>query len=157
MSFVALPPSPASPDGSVVDGDGWYPAIAVGAMRDALRIGEIVTHARVVAAIAGGMLSIEGELAEWRALREEEGAASLDEVEPDRTLAGEHRLTLLYIRAVRFAAAAELAELHRDLTATQEGQARADTQATTAEDYRKLATHAVRDVLGVGRTAVELI
>ncbi|MCJ2189158.1 head completion/stabilization protein [Novosphingobium beihaiensis] len=157
MPFIALPPDPASPDGEVVAGDGWYPDIDVNAMRDALRIGELVTDARLIEAIKGGQLTIEGELEDWRAAREVEGAADLSAVDPARMTGGTHRLTLLYTRAVRFAAAAELSELHRDLTATETGQARADTAATTAPDYHRLATSAVRDILGTGRVAVELI
>jgi len=157
MSFVALPANPASPPGSVVAGDGWYPGVDCSALRAVLRIGETVTHPRLVAAIEGAQLTVEKELAEWRAAREAEGAASLAAVEPDRQSGGQHRLTLLYTRAVRFHAAAELAETHRDLTATQDGQARADTEATTAEEYLRRATYAVRDILGESRTAVELI
>lgn len=66
-------------------------------------------------------------------------------------------LTVLYTRAVRFHAGAELAELHRDLSATTDGQTRAEPQLLTAEDYRKHATAAIRDILGVPRTTVELI
>lgn len=157
MSFVALPASPISPENAVVAGDSWYPDIDVNAMRDALRITDQVTHARITGAIEGGLLTVEGELAFWRATQESEGATTLEKVEPDRTVAGEHRLTLLYTRAVRFHAAAELAELHRDLSATTDGQTRAEPQLLTAEDYRKLATQAVRDILGQPRVAVELI
>jgi hypothetical protein len=35
----------------VVPGDGWWPDIDCNAMRDALRLGQIVTHARLVAAL----------------------------------------------------------------------------------------------------------
>ncbi len=157
MSFTALPPEPASPENSTVAGDGWWPDIDCNAIRDALRITTQVTQARLVAAIAGGLISIGRELESWRIGCELDGATSLGEVKPEQTIAGEHRLTLLFTRAVRFAAAAELAELHRDLTATQDGQARADTQATTAEEYNRLATLAVRDILQVPRTTVELI
>lgn len=157
MSFVTLPPSPASPPATVVEGDGWFPDVDCTAIRNELRIGETVTHARLVAAIEGGIIAMDGELADWRAAQETAGALSLADVAPDRTINGKHRLTVLYTRAVQFAAAAELAELHRDLTATSEGRARAETQLLAAEDYRKLATWAVRDMIGTTRTAVELI
>ncbi len=157
MSFVALPPAPTSPDASKVDGDGWYPDIDCNAMRDALRITDQITHQRLVGAIEGGLLTVEGELAFWRATQESAGFATLAAVEPLRMTGAVHRLTLLYTRAVRFSAAAELAELHRDLSATTDGQTRAEPQMLTAEDYRKLATHAVRDILGTPRVAVELI
>lgn len=157
MSFVALPASPTSPEYSVVPGDGWYPDIDCNAMRDALRITDQVTHQRLVGAIEGGLLTVEGELAYWRATKEAEGCQALADVDPDRITGSEHRLTLLYTRAVRFHSAAELAELHRDLSATTEGQARAEPQLLTAEDYRKLATQAIRDILRTPRVAVELI
>ncbi len=157
MSFVALPPSPTSPAGSVVAGDGWYPDIDVNAMRDVLRITDQITHARLIGAIEGGLLTVEGELALWRASREADSFESLEEVDADRMIGGQHRLTVLYTRAVRFHAAAELAELHRDLSATTDGQIRAEPQQMTAEEYRKLGTQAVRDILGQPRVAVELI
>lgn len=157
MSFVALPASPVSPENSVVPGDGWYPEIDVNAMRDALRITDQITHARIVGAIEGGLLTVEGELAFWRATQESEGFTDLAAVDPDRMIGGEHRLTLLYTRAVRFHAAAELAELHRDLSATTDGATRAEPQLLTAEDYRKHATAAIRDILGTPRVTVELI
>lgn len=157
MSFVALPASPVSPENSVVPGDGWYPEIDVNAMRDALRITDQITHARIVGAIEGGLLTVEGELAFWRATQESEGFADLAAVDPDSMIGGEHRLTLLYTRAVRFHAAAELAELHRDLSATTDGASRAEPQLLTAEDYRKHATAAIRDILGTPRVTVELI
>lgn len=156
-SLIFLPPEPASPAHALVPGDGWYPDVDCNALRDALRIGEMVTHARLVAAVQGAQLTVEGELAQWRADQEANGAASLAAIAPARTIGGEHRLTVLYTRAVRFHTAAELAETHRDLTATQDGQARSDTEATTAEEYLRRATHAVRDIQGETRTAVELI
>lgn len=157
MPFNALPPVPASPVGAIIAGDDFWPGIDANAMRDELRIGPIVTHARLAAAIKGGLISIDRELADWRAAREREGAAELAQVEPDRKLADTHRLSLLFTRAVQFAAAAELAELHRDISATQEGATRAESEVLTARDYRRLALEAVRDMLNVNRCAIELL
>ncbi|WP_084390888.1 head completion/stabilization protein [Novosphingobium capsulatum] len=157
MSFVSVPPDPVSPPGSTMPGDGWWPDIDCNAMRDALRLGELVTHARLLGALEGGLLTVEGELAIWRAAREAEGCASLAEVEPARTIGGKPRAVVLYTRAVRCAAAAELAETHRDVTATTHGQARADDEKLTAADYRRMVTEAVRDLIGTTRVAIELI
>lgn len=153
---ISVPSSPASPDASVVQADDWYPDIDCNAARDALRLGEVVTHARLVAAIESGMISVMGELAQWRALQDEAGHTNMAAVSA-ATVNGQNRLELLFIRAVRMAAAAEMAELHRDITATDEGDQRADAQVQTAADYRRLTTLAVRDIIGVSRTAVELI
>ena len=157
MSFVTLPPSPASAAGSKVAGDGWWPDIDCNAMREELRLGDSVPHARLVAAIEGGLLTAEGELAEWRAVQESAGAVELAQVEPARTINGKPRAVVLWTRVVRFAAAAELAELHRDMTATTRGQTVADDEQLTAADYRKFCTQAVRDLIGTGRCTVELI
>lgn len=157
MTFVTVPPAPASPENAEVAGDGFWPAIDVNAMRDELRLGDAVPHARLVAAIEGGLLTVDGELADWRAAREAEEIASLDAFEPGRTLGGKPRGVLLFTRAVRFAAAAELADLHRDMTATAHGQTVADDDRLTAADYRRLCTQAIRDLIGTPRCTVELI
>lgn len=158
MSFVTVPPSPAeTPENAELPGDDFWPPIDLIVIREVLRLGTVVTHARLVGAIEGGLLTVEGELAEWRAQRESEGIASLADYEPTRTIGGQHRATLMWLRAVRYAAAAELAELHRGVTATQHGQAEADDQKLTAADYRRLCTQAIRDILGVTRCTVELI
>ena len=157
MAFSTVPPAPASPEDTVVAVDDWYPPIDCNAMRDALRLGTMVTHTRLVAAIEGGLLSVTADLAAWRAEKQAAGAAGLDQVAPDEQLGGENRLVLLFTRAVRFAAAAELAELHRDLSATNDGASRADAQLLSAAEYQRLRIGAVRDILGVSRVAVELI
>lgn len=156
MSLVAVPPAPQSPASAFVRGDGWYPDIDCNAARDVLRLGDVVTHARLVAALSGAMLAIGGELRAWRAARIAEGKTSLAAVSAE-TVDDLPALEVLYTRAVRFTAAAELAELHRAVSATSDGAARADSQLLSAADYRRLATHAVRDILGTTRTAVELI
>jgi hypothetical protein len=157
MSLIAVPPPPQSPANTAVAGDGWWPDIDCNAMRDVLRLGDVITHARLVAAIEGGMITVTDELRDWRGLREADGHTTLSAVAPADLINGAPRLATLFTRAVRFAAAAELAELHRELSATYEGEKRSDTQLLSASDYRRLSTHAIRDMLGETRTAVELI
>lgn len=157
MTFVTVPPAPASPENAVVEGDGWWPDIDCNVMRDELRLGDTVPHARLVAAIEGGLITVDGEMADWRTAREADGITELAEFEPERTLGGKIRAVMLFTRAVRFAAAAELAELHRDMSATAHGQAQVDDQKLTAADYRRLCTQAIRDLIGTTRCTVELI
>jgi len=156
-SLIAVPPAPQSPENTVVAADGWYPEIDCNETRNVLRLGDVITHDRLVEALRGGMLAISGELRDWRQVQEAAGKTSLDDVAPEESVDGLTRLRLLWIRAVRYAAAAELAETHRDITATTEGQIRADAQVQTAADFRRQMTWAVRDILGTSRTAVELI
>lgn len=157
MALIALPPDPASPADATIAADDWFPEIDPNDVRDKMRVGNVVTHQRLTFAIQGALLSIMGELAAWKAARVSDGAAQLDEVDPDSTVAGEHRLTLLFRRAVYCSAAADLAEQHREMSATDDGDGRAEEVVPAGADFRRMATHAVRDILGTTRTAVELI
>ena len=227
--LIALPPSPASPDGSVVAGDGWWPDIDCNAARDALRLGEIITQPRLAAALEGAMFTITGDLGWWQAalvagnsdtllpawpgdiqrlpsdpctslatvtaaqllaLREHfpqdghgggwgwggayGGDYHYDEWRHHRhirrwlyspaqaaqltaEIGGTSRLVMLYTRAVRFAAAAELVAAYRDFGATHHADIRAEALVDPAADYSRMALQAVRDMLATPRVSVELI
>jgi Phage head completion protein (GPL) len=161
VTFVSVPPAPASPGKALVSAGDWWPEIDCNAMRDALRIGEIVTHERLVAEVQNGLLTVLGELREWKAARVLEGHASLAAFAaasaPGDEIDGVSHVEHLFVRAVRCTAAAGLVELHRDIAASEQGQNRSESNLQTAADYRRMATWALRDILGVTRTAVELI
>ena len=157
MSFVAVPPAPQSQANTEVSAGEWWPAVDCNAVRDAMRLGDVVTHPRLVAAIEGALITVTGELREWKALQTAAGHAALADVEPEEEINGVTRLEALFHRAVRFTAGAELLEGHRDAGATNELLNRADAEIQTAADYRRLATHAIRDIIGTPRTTVELI
>ena len=76
---------------------------------------------------------------------------------PGLQLDGESIYAHHWRRAVYNFAMAELAETHRDVSATSDGAARAEEKALTADDYRRDALHAVRDILGTPRINAELI
>lgn len=147
-SFIATPPQPASPEASTVAADGaFWPPIDVNALRNALRLGDgVVTHERLTAAIEGAILSTMDELSGWKARQIAAGAPELAQVAESETLNGDPATVALWNRAVRFAAAAEIADAYADLTATNEGVDRATEKRTTADDYRRLATSAVRSL-----------
>lgn len=157
MSFTAVPPAPQSPAGSVVSAGSWWPAIDLNAVRAVLRLGDTVPHARLVNAVQGAMITVLGELRDWQADRVAEGFAALAAIAPTPVIDGKTLPELSFVRAVQFAAGAEIADLYRAVSATNEANARADAQTLTADDYRRMCTHAVRDILGSTRTAVELI
>jgi hypothetical protein len=62
-----------------------------------------------------------------------------------------------YRRAVYSTAGAELAERYRGFDATGSGNANADQLTPTIDEYRRDARWAISDILGLGRTTVELI
>lgn len=189
--LITLPQAPASPPGSVVKGDGWWPDIDCTQTRTALRIGEFVTQDRLVNALQGAMIDVGSDLVQWAADLMTAGAQSLAAVTAEQLLTltmrdnrprylepfpcrrprytparaawlvasidSETRLTQLYTRAVRYAAAGQLADEYRDLAVTSQGQPRVDVMECVGDDYRRVSIGAVRDMLGTTRVAVELI
>jgi len=161
--FVASPP-PAEPDPEapevppfdLVAGDDWYPGITLTQIRDAVRVPTAVTDQRLRDAVRNAMLSVRRELRTWKTAWVAAGTAALVDVD-DETIDGESALELLYRRAVCSYAAADLAETHGDIAATGDGRDRNAERAIPADEHRRNATHACRDILGVTRTSVELI
>lgn len=211
--LIALPPAPASPAYATVAGDAWWPAIDRNAARDALRLGEVVTDARLISALEGAWLTVTSDLAEWQAqlialpsppatldtttaahlsmlqvsargpywsswndaariadqLIDNPFAPTAPRYTPARAawLAGTMnesesgdtvpRMVVLFTRAVRFCAAAELVELYRDMGMTSKADIRAEAMLSTGADYRRMSIDLVRDILGVARVTSELI
>lgn len=155
--FVAVPAAPASPDGSVVTAGLFYPEVDCNQIRDELPFGDSVTHSRLVAAVRGALATVVQELTSYAATALVDGFGTLAETRPEPQIDGVPAIELAFLRAVKFYAGSELAETHRSLSATADGQARADAQIMTAADYRRMGIQAVRDILGQPRIDVELI
>jgi len=148
-----------------VDFGGFWPAIAYHDARGALRLGTVITDIRLRDALRAAGAAVLRDLRAWRDARQAAGATTLAEVDAD-AIDGRNVLELHFERAVTNHAAALLFESHRDVTATDRGADRAEEKACSADDYRRVALHAIRDILdtaraagqpSVGRTAVELI
>ena len=156
-SFISSPaPAASEPDASLSFWPFW-PDIDVNHFRDAMRIGgTLIPDARVADAIMRAAIGVGDDLAEWRTAREVEGYKSLEAV-PSPLVGEETRLVLLWRLAVYGYATADLRESHGDITATGQGQSRAEDLDMSAEDHRRNAIHAIRAILGKGRTTVELI
>ena len=153
--FVSSPPPHPTLD-DLVAHDGWLPGVRMGDARDAMRLPTQVTDARLRGALRGAMFSVAGELAAWKAAQIAAGAGSLEEVS-DEQLDGGKRLVFLYERAVFSFAAADLAETQHDISATGQGKAKLEEKVLSADEHRRNAIHAIRDITGATRTAVELI
>ncbi len=148
-NFVATPSDPETPDNAMVEVDGWFPAISLSSIRATVRIGEgVVTHARLVAAVEGAIITALRALAAWRSAHASAGVASLETL-PDIAMAGSTRPVILWQRIIRYYAAAEIADNHRDITATDEGQIRASEENMSADEYRRQAHNAVADLISI--------
>ncbi len=156
MTFVAAPaaPAPATPD--AIAGDGWWPGLSIAKFRESIRLGTIVTDGRARDALLGGFISADTQLASWRAAHEANEIASLADV-PGPVIDGEPRAVILWRRAVHAWAAADLAETHNDITATDKGRTANEQRATSADDHRRNAIVAVRDLLGKTRSRAALL
>lgn len=160
--LVSVPASPVDPSGAAVVADGWFPPVTLASVRGSVRLGEgVVTTPRLTAAIEGAMLHAFRELADWRTARVLSGALNLAGTTTE-TLNGKNRAAVLWERIVRYFAAAELYEQHRDVSATDQGLDRAQEKSDTADEMRRLALAAVADLLSVGgdpvaRNTVDLI
>jgi hypothetical protein len=155
--FIAVPPAALSPTGETISGEDFWPDIDLNDFRDCMRVGgNVIPDPRVKLALLGALESVQIDLADWRALQEATGYDTLASV-PAATMGGLSRYVVLWRRAVYAYAAADLTETHRDITATSAGASQSEAIAPTADDHRRNATYAVRGILGVSRTTVELI
>lgn len=161
--LVSSPASSPDPASAKVVADGWFPDVLLDSVRNAVRLGDgAVTTQRLTAAIEGAMLHAWRELAGWRADRVLEGAAQLADVTPD-SVNGQNKADLLWLRAIRYLAAAELAGSNRDISATDNGLDRAAEKENSADEYHRLAWAAIADLrsigaeVEIGRNRVELL
>lgn len=150
MPGLTAPPDNFDPAGETIAADGWFPAIETADIRATIRLGEgAVTDARLRAAVEGAILSGLRALAEWRAARVLAGAADLSAT-TELLLDGQNMAVAIWQRVVRYYAAAELADLHIDVSATDEALDREEEKRESADMYRRKAYEAVADLRSIG-------
>ncbi|MFY9349914.1 MAG: head completion/stabilization protein [Sphingobium sp.] len=160
--FVSVPPAPIDCPGdeacaATIAADGFFPAVDMHALRETMRVGTMVTDARLREAVIAGMTTALRELAAWRTEQVLAGYPSVDLIMGQPRIDGQNWYAQRWRRAVYNYACAELAETHRDVSATGDGSERAEAKALSADDYRRDGLHAVRDILAVPRIHAELI
>lgn len=156
---ASIIPDPAAPDDTVVTNDGFFPDIDLAHFRRATRLRESVTVDRQRDAVLAAIITVGNDLTAWADARRLVGAADLASVAdvPNPQLGGEARLVILYRRAVYAFAKADLVEGYRDVDTTAPGQRRAEEMDPSIGELRRNGAWAIRDMLGVTRTCVELI
>lgn len=159
--FVSVPPPsidcPGESCALVVMADGFFPEVDLHALREVMRVGTAVTDARLREAVIAAMTTAMRELADWRTAQVLDGNDRADAIPGQPEIDGQNWYGHRWRRAVYNYACAELAETHRDVSATGDGSDRAEAKALCADDYRRDGLHAVRDILGVPRIHAELI
>lgn len=151
--FVGGDTTPAS---FTLVNDGFWPDIDADHLREAQRIAGTITNARLELATVNAMLSVNSDLATRRAEWTAKGHATLADV-PSPRINGVSALVHAYLRAVYCATSAEIAERYRSYDATNSGEQKAADEVDSIAEYRRDERWAIRDLLGIGRTTVELI
>ncbi|MGH8076843.1 MAG: head completion/stabilization protein [Lysobacter sp.] len=154
--FVATPPTAVDSQADRLVNDGWFPALALSAMRNALRLDGTVTDARLREAARYAMSTVNRTLMTFKAGHLAAGVATFDAVAAD-ALDGERHLVMLYRRAVFCLVKADLTERYRDFDSTDAGLRRGVELDPAIDEQRRNAFWAVRDILGLPRSVVELI
>ena len=151
-SMIASPPAPSND----VAGDGFWPGLKLSDVKETMRIPAQVTDLRLREAVIGAIITVTRDLYSWKLAQLAAGRADLAAAKRS-DIAGEADTVLLYRRAVSAYAAADLVDTHHDIAATREGQERAEQRALSADEHRAMGLIAIRDMLGQGRSTVELI
>lgn len=150
--FVASAPAPAF----ILTNDGFWPDIDANHLRERQRIGGNVTNARLEEAAVAAMISVNRELRTLKLRYMAAGADTLAAV-PAEQIQDESELVHTYRRAIYSTASAEIAERYPTYSATNSGAAKGEEEEQSADDYRRDARFAIRDLLGISRTTVELL
>lgn len=157
MTIIAtVLPDEDTPAPALIVNDGFLPDIDPAMFREQHRIRDAVTPARAREALIASILTVGRDLAAWIAGHRAAGILRLDSV-PTSTIDGISTLVLLYRRAVFTAAKAEVVERYRDVDLTGAGQRKAEDLDPSVAELRRDSLHAIRDMLVVTRTCVELI
>lgn len=156
MTLVAHGNAANPPTGDPVPNNGFWPDIDPAAVRDAERIDDNITPARLAQALAAAIADINRQLATFQAEQKDAGAQTADDIPTEPWHTADH-YPALYRRAINASAHALLLERYRDHSATGDGDERGDAKALAADDYRRDARWAVHEILGRTHTTVELI
>lgn len=136
--------------------DGFFPDVDPTLFAREMRVRDAVTPERRRRALIDAIITVANQLAAWRDRQRLAGVASLADV-PSPAIDGESRLVQLYRTAVFSEAKAKLVERYRDADITRAGKDQVEDLDPSIGELRRDSVYAVRDILGVGRVAVELI
>lgn len=153
--FIVTAPAAPLFETPIVSGPYW-PDIDPSEVRDAQRIDNTVTPARLRGVLIEAIAATNYTLHPWRDEQIAAGHNTLDDVPCDRIddiSIHAHR----YQRAVGCLAKALLLERYRDFDATGKGDKKADSLTDPIDDCRRDHLNALADITGRPRTTVELI
>lgn len=155
MSFVVTSPAPDQTEAEIAS-NAFFPSVPPANIRASHRIDNTVTAERLRDVLIESIASVNQELHIWRINQETAGKATLAAVEAnevDGVSINVHR----YLRAVGCMAKALLIERYADFDATGKHAKTEAQMEDPIDDLRRDARWAISDIIGIGRTTVELI
>lgn len=154
-SFVVAAPA-VQPEETPIASSEFWPTIDPVKIREAQRIDNTVTPARLKATLIEAIAATNASLLTWRADKQLLGHASLAAM-PAEQIDGTSILVHRYQRAVGCMAKALLLERYRDFDSTAKGDKKAEALDDPIDDCRRDHHFALADLTGRTRSTVELI
>lgn len=156
MTFIPTTPPTNDPSADAVPNLAFWPALSLQAFRDGYRVDTTVSDEHARDAILSAARAVNRDLAAWQASQVVAGYATLDAV--PAAIYGEDTVHVLNYRAAVYNhARALVTEDYRTYDATREGHDRADAMQPQADTWLARARTAIRAILGVPRSTVELL
>lgn len=150
-------PNPATdPDEGIITSGQFWPAISLADLRATMRTDGTITTERLRHAVIGAIGQVHQDLAGWASQQIAAGYQMLDDV-PATMIDESSILAYWYRRAVYSYARANLYERYLDSNATADAVKDAGAKDLTADDLYRDARFAIRDIIGISHTTVELI
>jgi hypothetical protein len=136
--------------------DGFWPDIDADHLRAAQRIPASVTNLRLEVASVAAIISVNRELSAHKLQWQAAGHATLADVPADQ-INGQSILLAQYQRAIYCSTSVEVSERYRSFDTTSSGDKNAEELTPTIDELRRDVRWAIRDLLGIGRSTIELI
>lgn len=154
--MIVTAPTAELDEESITSSDFW-PEISPGEIRQAQRIDETITPARLRAMLIEAIATTNQALRDWRIVQQAAGFTTLEAAGDGDEIDGEPVIVHRYRRAVGCLAKALILERYPDYDATGKGDKKAESQTSPIDDCRRDHRFAISDIRGEARATVELI
>lgn len=139
-----------------IKNNGFFPDLTLNELREEMRLDGTVTTNRLTGALVEAMTFVNIQLKPFRLEQQANGYKTLQEVESEE-INGETYLTFKYKRAVHHYATAYLLERYAHFDNSKTGDKKAEANQLSADNLKRDAQNAVRDLLGKQRITVALV
>jgi len=155
-SFISAGTNSNETEATIIENNGFWPAIQPSDFRETHRLDTTITNARIVTALKAAMATVNRVLRHWQQAKVEAGYPTMEAL-PIPVWQTPEVFNVLYLRAVYSTAHASLLERYADYDATNSGRERGENLQDPADGYRRDAAWAISEIEGRPHSTVELI